>query len=85
MFSPVVQVPTVGPVQPHVCSGAVGVVTDWPLRHAHTGSLIAFVFLHYQNLSNKEENGVRIYNYQQLFNLYMYMPAKNSMKVKTGE
>lgn len=54
-----IQVPAVGPVQPHVCGGAVGVVTDWPLRNAHTGPLIAFVFLHYQNLSNKEENGTR--------------------------
>lgn len=54
-----IQVPAVGPVQPHVCGGAVGVVTDWPFRNAYTGPLIAFVFLHYQNLSNKEENGTR--------------------------
>lgn len=44
-FPSMVQVATIGTIQPHVSGGVVVVISDWPAGNADTCALIASVLL----------------------------------------
>ena len=46
MFPVVVEVPTVGSIQPHIGRGPVTEVSYWVAGDTHTRSLIALVLFH---------------------------------------
>ena len=51
----VVEVATVGAVQPHVIGRTVAVVTHGPARDSHARSLVSLVLLHYEELKGGED------------------------------
>ena len=70
---PVVQVATIGTVQPHVSSSVMVVISDWPTRNTHTCALIASVLFGDVELREGE------------FGIYIRLFLKHISLVKSGQ